>query len=182
MKIGYQGIEGSNSEEAALQMQECKGELIPLTNSYNVVKSLWEKQIDFGVMAISNSTIGKVEEPTVALEGIPLKIIKTFSMPIHHCLCAKQSISVEKIEKIISHPQALDQCMNNLKNIFSSFQVEYYADTALAAKDLSLNILDDNVAVVCRKNACTLYNLNLLKDNIEDSVDNITIFGLFSLE
>ena len=66
IKIGYQGMEGSNSEEAARiiaeQLAFSEYELIPLITSKMVVDKLKMKEIDYGVMAIKNSLGGTVQE------------------------------------------------------------------------------------------------------------------------
>ena len=75
MKIGYQGIQGSNSEKAAkefIKKNNLKNvELIPLVNSEQVVRSILEKKIEYGVMAIKNSIAGNVKETETVL--IPLE-------------------------------------------------------------------------------------------------------------
>ena len=54
-KIGYQGIEGSNSEVAAKDMaRNClcvNPEFVPLTSSENVISALLQGNIDYGVFA-----------------------------------------------------------------------------------------------------------------------------------
>ena len=52
-------------------------------------------------------------------------------------------------------------------------------DTALGAKMIAEDEFLPNTAVVCSKIAGELYGLDLIEENIEDSPDNETTFGLY---
>ena len=56
MKIGYQGMKGSNSEEAAKLMASKLGinvvEYVPLITSKAVIGELKRNRIDYGVVAV----------------------------------------------------------------------------------------------------------------------------------
>ncbi len=182
MKIGYQGIEGSNSEAVALEFAtklDCEYSLIPLTNSNNVTSALQNNEIDYGVMATYNILGGVVKETEIALKGKDFKLIKTIKIPIHHCIFKKKNISTSKINVIASHEQALKQTIKSRKKLFPNSKPLAVEDTALAAKYLSQNIFEDNIAVICRKNAGEMFNLELLYENIEDDSSNYTEFGIY---
>ena len=53
MKIGFQGVSGSNSEAAAIKMAESNGftdvEYVPLISSKGVIDALERGQIDMGL-------------------------------------------------------------------------------------------------------------------------------------
>ena len=61
MKIGYQGIEGSNSEASAKSMAKRLGwtdvEYVPLIHSRGVVEALLSGEVDCGVMATLNLSL-----------------------------------------------------------------------------------------------------------------------------
>ena len=60
MKIGYQGIEGSNSEAVAklmaVKLKMKNVEYIPLISSKSVIGELKRGNIDFGVVAVKKYT------------------------------------------------------------------------------------------------------------------------------
>ena len=62
MKIGYQGIQGSNSEASARSMAKRLGwtgvEYVPLVHSRGVVNALLSGEVDYGVMATLNHVAG----------------------------------------------------------------------------------------------------------------------------
>lgn len=182
MKIGFQGDVGSNAEEATFCfISDCGFEnatAIPLINSKNVVSSLIKSEIDYGIMAVYNSTVGDVIETKNALNK-HIKQIKTVDIPIHHCLFSKSKDA--KIDFVASHIQALKQTTQTRKRILPLAQEIECADTALAAKMLFKGEYQNNYAVICKKSTGEFYGLYLLAENIEDNKNNRTTFGLFSL-
>lgn len=185
IRIGYQGIHNSNSEEAAKQFVKKHGFkdyiLLPLVSSFNVLDNVEMDNIDFGVIAYENNTGGKVIESVEAIKALDLKIFDTITIPIHHFLFVKNSsIKENDIEAIASHPQAFTQCKNSLANLFYDIPLLKDEDTATAARKLRLNLFNENTAVLCRLNAGKSNNLHLLKSNLEDRNDNTTTFKVFS--
>ena len=183
MKIGFQGDIFSNAEEATdrfikkLNVQNVVP--VALITSKNVVSSLINKEIDYGVMAIKNSIAGDVAETKEALTE-HIELVDTAEIDIHHCLFTKNNQA--KIHCVASHIQALMQTVNNRKKILNNVIEVECIDTALAAKMLFSGEYPENYAVICRKNAGNFYNLHLLAENIEDDKSNKTLFGLFKLK
>ena len=183
MKIGFQGVLFSNSEEAAIQFAKTHGlktnQFIPLITSQNVVSALINKKIDYGVLAIQNKIAGIVKETTDALTE-NIEPIDSLYLPIHHALFKKNKNS--KIDFIASHIQALNQTKEyRRKNLPTIKEIES-EDSAISAKKLSTGIYPENYAVICKKNAGEFYNLFLIDENIEDDKENETLFGLFKLK
>ena len=86
MKIGYQGMEGSNAHVAAMELaksQRFEGvEYVGLISSINVVNELEKGNIDYGVVATKNSIGGEVVESMNALRNRPLELVATHILPI----------------------------------------------------------------------------------------------------
>jgi prephenate dehydratase len=185
IKIGYQGIEGSNSFGASQffvsqHFSTDNIELVPLTSSLNVTNALLIKEIDYGVVAISNSIAGEVMETKLALQNLEYEIMDRYEMSIEHLLCCKPTSSLEDIHKVISHEQALKQTENSLKALIPNVTVEAVADTALAAKMVSESTQDDTAAL-CNSNAAELFKLRCISKNLSDDDKNTTQFMLINL-
>ena len=173
IKIGYQGVEGSNSEYAAIKISEFNKiknvHFIPLETSMNVVKALLNKEIDYGVLAYENNIAGLVSETIEALSLIKYDKIISYDMPIHHSLFVyNEDISSSKITKIASHEQALSQCKNYINNNFPNITLIKDKDTAISAQRLKDGFFDLNTAIICKREAGEKRNLYLLANNIED--------------
>lgn len=186
IKIGYQGVVGANTERATkLFLNHFKNydvEIIELVNSINVVNALKDKTIDYGVMAVRNTTCGFVLESSTALKGEPIIEHLSCLLPVHHHLYMKQNVPTATITYIISHQQALMQCANTLKTNYSNAKLIEIDDTAVGAKWLSEGLYSDYCAVLCTKTAGELYNLQLVKEHLQDNYDNMTEFKMYKLK
>jgi len=182
--IGYQGIEGSNSEEAArllakkLDIKDYL--LLPLVSSLNVLTCVETEKTDYGVIAIRNNHGGSVKESIDALYNSPLHKLDSITISIHHFLYTKDvDVRLEDINYISSHPQAFMQCKNNLNKIFPNIELVPDEDTATAARKLGNGIFSRQTAVLCRKNAGEMNHLFLSDSNLEDNQDNKTEFEIY---
>lgn len=181
MKIGYQGIEYSNSFFVAQEFVEDNNikdyELIALTNSYNVYEALIKNNIDYGVMA-TYSTVGKeVAETMEVLKHNKLSLVKKYDKVINHCLFKKNKDV--KIVGVASHIQALKQSEKIREEKHLNFEEMVVDDTALAAKQLKEGILDDRFGVMCTKEAGINNGLYLVLEKFQDDKDSTTTFGIF---
>ena len=182
--IGYQGVEGSNSERAALEFalkREFKDyQLLPLVSSFNVLDNVIKERVNYGVVAVVNSSGGIVKESKIVLDHLNLIKKDEITIPIYHYLFVKDSsITLEDINTLVSHPQAFKQCKHRLSTEYSSIKLVDDEDTATAARKLSLGIIENNCGVLCRKNAGEMNNLFLLRSNLEDREDNKTTFHVY---
>lgn len=186
--VGYQGISGSNTQEAAKQILLKMGinhtvyELVPLICSKKVIASLKNKEIDYGVIAMQNNVGGVVQESFEAIKNENLHLVSTEALLIKHSAFKKRKeIRNEDIRLVISHEQALKQCKNNIARLFPNAQTEAVEDTATAAKYLSEGIYDEHTVAICKIEAGIMYNLYLEKEEIQDRPDNETRFAMFRL-
>ena len=184
MKIGYQGIEGSNSQAAARNMAERLGwtgvEYVPLVHSRGVVEAMVAGTVDYGVMATLNHIAGVVLETQEALQGVHSRMLALDCIPIHHCLFVKDR-SVTEIRAVASHIQALQQCKGTLARDYPGAAWLEEEDTAIAARHLAEGTLPPGTGVLCRRDAGEAYGLHLVRENLEDDAENATEFELIQL-
>lgn len=180
IKIGVSGNRGSFSEEAAnyyCHKNNIKNyELAYLISVENVLRELNEKKIDKGVFPIENSNGGIVIEAVHAMSRHIFEIENIFEIDVRHNLLVKHGVKAQDIKKIASHQQALKQCRMYLKRIWPNVELEEYADTAQAAKDLSAGVLPEDTAVITPKICAELYDLDILEEGIQDLKFNFTSF------
>ena len=86
---------------------------------------------------------------------------------------AIEGVKIKNIKSVRSHSQAISQC----QKIISEFKFEpiIAADTAGSARFLSENKIL-NEAAIASELAAKIYNLKIIKSNIEDNKGNVTRF------
>lgn len=182
LKIGYQGIPGSNAETATKMMIDrlnlINVELVPLTTSQNVCDALVAGTIDFGVMARKNSISGYVAETLQALPHKELRKVMYQVVPINHCLFKRPFTFMNHITTIASHEQALLQTKEIRARMFPHLKELKTEDTALSAKQLAQGDLPETTAVLCSKQAGLKYGLDLVCEQMADKPNNNTLFDL----
>ncbi len=180
IRIGLSGKKGSFSEEAShyyCQKENITNyQLVYLTTVKNVLKSLNQNKIDWGIFPIENSNGGIVYEAVEAMSQYNFQIKKFFEIDISHCLIALPQTLPQKISAIVSHPQALKQCRMYLKRKWPDIELKEWEDTAAAAEALSQKKISPNYAVIASRNAAQLYHLDILEENIQDLKFNFTTF------
>lgn len=184
IKIGYQGILGSNNYEVAKQFEKTDFlgfdvDLIPLVSSYNVVQAIASSEIDYGIVASKNSIGGEVRETLNALHGYRYKLKNTFKKPIKHYLSISKEANIEDIRTIYSHEQAFFQCKLKLKEKFPNAKLIAVKDTALAAKMVSESS-NHSIGAICNSGAADIYDLKKVSENLSDKDENYTDFILFN--
>ena len=176
-KISYLGPEGTFSQEALLKYlgNLTDHTLIPLPTIVDVIKSIDRGDAEEGIVPIENSIEGSVNitQDILTFES-ETKIIRELTMPIKHNLIAKKGIKINKIKKVISHPHATAQCRMFLSANLPEAEIIAANSTAEAVKKLIQ--LDPDTAAIGTKIAASLYNLNIIADDIEDSKANKTRF------
>jgi prephenate dehydratase len=176
-KISYLGPEGTFSQEALLKYlgDLTDHTLIPLPTIVDVIKSIDRGEAEEGVVPIENSIEGSVNitQDILTFES-ETKIIRELTMPIKHNLIAKKGIKINKIKKVISHPHATAQCRMFLSANLPEAEIIAANSTAEAVKKLAG--LDPDTAAIGTKIAASLYNLDIIADDIEDLKANKTRF------
>ncbi len=180
MKIGIMGAQGSFSEKAGedyiAQHYIRNAELVPLISAENVLTKLEEGKIDRGLFPIENSNGGIVIEAVHAMAKHRFEVERLFEIDVHHMLLAQQGVTASGITVIASHDQAIKQCRMYLKRVWPEVEIQQYADTAQAAKDLGAGALPKTTAVIAPRRCAELYELDILEESIQDLKFNYTSF------
>ena len=178
--IGYQGIPGSFSEEAARNyiQEENLGDIETKAclTSRNVMESLYTYEIDRGIIAMENARGGVVHESIHALAKARCKVRSMFHIQVNQCLITKRGVDQKEITEVRSHPQALKQCSRFLKENFAKVPHIEAEDTAEAARKLHMGEYSDTTAVIAPARAAELYELSVNQFGIQDLKDNKTLF------
>ena len=131
------------------------------------------------VIPIENSLAGRVADIHYLIPKYKLQVHAEHFHKINHNLLGIKGSKIKDIETVRSHSQAIGQCQkiisdNNLKPIIS-------ADTAGSARFI-FEKKDKSEAAIASALAAKIYNLEILKSNIEDESGNVTRFFIMGKE
>ncbi len=171
-KVSYLGPEGTFSHCASLGHFGASCEYKPAQSIPQVFNDVELGNVNYGVAPVENSTEGSVHATMDRLADTDLTVCGEILSPIRHCLMAKGA-DLETIKMVMSHPQALAQCGNRLRELLPKVLIMECPSTAKAAKEASENV---SVAAVGSRTLATLYDLEVLEDGIQDVSVNLTRF------
>lgn len=180
-KIAYLGPGGSYTEMAKDLFCERYGISAPLEPMRTIKMALEfvdETPNSIAVLPIENSIEGAVRETIdnlIRTKNENVRILSEMVMPIRHCLLSRTT-EFSSINNVISHPQALAQCQNFIHNEMRHPTIIEVASTAEAAR--SLQEYNLTYAAIGSEKTAEIYNLNVLKCNINDDPDNQTRFAI----
>lgn len=177
IRVAFQGIEGAYSELAARRFftdRSGKLSLLGRPTFDEAVSAVDEGHAEFAILPIENTTAGSINEVYDLLSRSRLRIIGEEILPVSHCLLAVEKVPVSKIRRVLSHPQALAQCMRFLTGL-SNCTTEYFGDTAMAVRKVAAD-KDIAQAAIASEEAGKRYGLKVLQRDLADQKDNFTRF------
>ena len=176
--IGFQGEHGAYSEVAA-RAYNPNFVYIPCLEFGDVFESVSKGFLDLGIVPVENSLGGAITQVNELLIDTDLRVIGDIKIPIHHCLLTLPGTDYREIRMVYSHPQALTQCRNFVSR--NRLEPQPYYDTAGAARMLSID-RPQAVAAIASALCAEIYNLEIIKEGIEDHEENRTRFLVISRE
>lgn len=172
--VAFQGMRGAYSEQACRERLPNHDHL-PCKTFEDVFCLVEEEQVRVGMIPVENSMAGVVSDSYDLLAVHNLHIVGEHYLRVRHSLLGLKNAGTEGIKTVFSHPQALAQCQTFLRKRGWGCRAVY--DTAGAAADL-LNRGNPEEAAVASELCAELYDLQILKKDIQDSKLNTTRFLL----
>ena len=171
-KIAFQGEKGAYSHIAIEELY--RDAEIKTCNTFDeTFKTAFEDEDYQIIIPIENSLAGRVADIHYLLPKYKLQIYSEHFQKVEHSLLVKPDASIKDIKYVRSHAQAISQCQEIIKK--NNFQTIVSADTAGSAKELAAN-KDISIAAIASELSAKIYNLKILKKNIEDEAGNVTRF------
>ena len=172
MKIVYQGSPGAYSHLAAEKIYP-KKEYISCNTFEDCFKQCHENENFNTIIPVENSIAGRVADTQYLINKYKLQIYAEHFQEIKHNLMILKENDLKNIKSVRSHSQAISQCQK-LINIHK-FETIIAADTAGSAKFISEKKIK-NEAAIASELAAKIYDLKIVKKNIEDNLSNVTRF------
>lgn len=179
-KIAIQGIKGSFHHQVAQDYFYQNIEVDECMSFEELVASLLSGKSDQAVMAIENSIAGPIIPNYALIDKNNLHIIGEHYLSIHQNLMALKGQKIEDIQEVHSHPMALLQCMEFLKN-YPNIKLVEDKDTAETARRIQEKQLK-GIAAIASKTASEMYDLEILAPEIQTIKNNMTRFVIINRE
>ena len=171
-KVAFQGELGAYSHIAINELFK-DAEIRTCSTFEETFKVAFENEDYKIVIPLENSLAGRVADIHYLLPKYKLQIHAEHFQKVEHNLLAKENSKIEDIKYVRSHAQAIGQCQKIIMD--NKYKTIVSADTAGSAKELA-DGKDNSIAAIASKLSAQIYNLKILKENIEDEKGNVTRF------
>ena len=172
MRIVYLGPQATFTHGAALNLFGHSANLNPEKSVRTVFEEVERGRAQYGVVPVENSNEGAVTHTLDMFTESNLKIIAESYLDVSHDLLSKSG-KLAEVQRIYSHPQALEQCRRWLENNCPKAQLVEVSSTARAAQMVTE---ETHAAAIASGAAAELYQLKVIAAKIEDNANNRTRF------
>lgn len=176
--VGFPGISGSFTEEALNKFFNKKISKKQFKEFEDVFVALKNKEIDYGIIPIENSSTGAISETYDLLRKYGFYIVGEECIKIDQNLIGIKGTKLEDIKEIYSHPQGIGQSSEFLKQN-SNWKLIPFNNTATSA-ELVKKLQDKTKAAIASKKAANIYELEIISPCINDITNNYTRFVVIS--
>lgn len=174
--VSFQGIDGAYSDLVCRKFYRTY-KTLPCETFQKTLDAVSKGFANLALIPVENNIAGRVADMHLLLEKIELKIVAEHYHKVEHHLMTKKDVSLKNINKVYSHTHALSQCRANIEKL--KLEPVNYIDTAGAAKFVR-DSQDSDISAIASMLASEIYELRILKKNLQDRRDNITRFLVFS--
>jgi prephenate dehydratase len=175
VKIGVLGPEGTYSDRAA-RLWRPDADFAYFGDFEDVLRAVEAGNADVGIVPLENSLEGAIGLTMDLLLRMPLCIEGEVNLPIRHCLVGRGE---GEIRVILSHPQALAQCRQYLRQHYPAAEIRSTGSTSHAAR---LAQEFPEMAAIAGADTAERYSLKVLAKDIQDGSENITRFAVVGKE
>ena len=176
-RVAVLGPQGTFCEQAAIEYFGSAAEFIYCSTFDEVFHATSAGTTQFGVVGVENSTEGAVARSLDLFLRSPVHVVGEVSLLIRHNLM-RQSPSLEGIEVVLAHPQALAQCQGWLNQHLPNAERRAVSSNAEGARLASTNPLWAGLA---SEHAAAQFGLHIVAHAIQDEAYNRTRFSIICL-
>jgi len=176
-RVAYLGPSGTFSEQAAIQFFGGSMTRVLCVSIDEVFRATAAGSAEYGVVPIENSSEGVVSRSLDLLLNSPLHIIGETSFLVRHNLL-RLTPSLDEIEVVYAHPQALAQCQDWLTTHLPHAERRAASSNAEGARLAAEN---PAWAAIASERAGSEFGLHLASHAIQDDAFNRTRFAVVCL-
>ncbi|WP_028575728.1 prephenate dehydratase [Desulfonatronovibrio hydrogenovorans] len=175
-RVAYLGPEGTFSYFAGVEYLGQSADFFPKDNLEDVFRAVDAREAELGIIPLENSLQGSVGQSLDLFLKFEVFIHAEIFCRISHALLSRES-DLAAINKVYSHPQALQQCSIWLRANLPGIPVIPDESTAQAARRAAK---EKGAAALGHRDLARIFHLNLLEQGLEDTPDNWTRFLVIS--
>ena len=175
-RIAFQGELGAYSHQACAQARP-DFTPVPCQTFEDVVEMTRSGAVDLGMLAVENSTYGRVADVHSLLPKAGLHIVDEAFVRVHVNLLGVKGAKLSDVTEAHGHVVILPQCAGFLKE--HGIKGKVSSDNARAAREVAEGG-DKTRAALASELAAEIYGLDVLARHIEDQGNNTTRFLVMS--
>lgn len=177
-KVGFYGVVGSFSEEAMIKHFGKRNDAKAYDEFEDVFLAVKSGEIDYGVVPIENSSTGAISQVYDLLYKYGFYIVGEECIEINQHLIGIKGTNLEEVKEVYSHPQGFEQSTDFLKNysVWKHIPFHSTADSVKLVRDLK----DKSKVAIASERAASIYNLEIIQENINNKSENTTKFIVIS--
>ncbi len=175
-KVVFQGEPGANSHIACNNVYP-DFEAVPMATFEDCFNAVQNDEANLAMIPVENSVAGRVADIHHLMPTSDLHIIGEYFLPIHHQLLGVRGASLDEVKSIQSHVMAIGQCRKVIRQM--GVRAVIGADTAGSARQIAER-KDPTQTAIASNLAADIYDLDILKSDIEDESHNTTRFIILS--
>ena len=176
MRVAYSGTEGAFAHIATNKLFPTAKKIAygDFTAAYRAVE---DGECDVCVLPLENSYNGEVGQVTDLMFSGSLYVNGMLDLAVSQDLLGVPGATIGDIKEVLSHPQALGQCANFIRD--GGFIQREYTNTALAAQYVASKG-NKALGAIASAEAAEIFGLDVIARNINESRSNTTRFAVFS--
>ena len=175
-RIAFQGELGAYSHQACTQARP-EMEAVPCQTFEDVVELTRSGAVDLGMLAVENSTYGRVADVHSLLPRAGLHIVDEAFVRVHVNLLGVPGATLDQITEAHGHVVILPQCAGFLRK--HGIKGKVSSDNARAAREVA-EAGNPARAALASELAARIYGLDVVARHIEDQANNTTRFLVMS--
>ena len=176
-RVAVLGPQGTFCEQAAIEFFGSAANLIYCANFDEVFHATAAGTAQYGVVGMENSTEGVVARSLDLFLRSPVHVVGEVSLLVRHNLM-RQTNTLEGIEVVLAHPQALAQCQGWLSQHLPNAERRAVASNAEGARLAATN---PSWAGLASERAAAQFGLHIVAHAIQDEAYNRTRFAVICL-
>ena len=171
-RIAFQGEPGAYMHQACRQSRP-QMEAVPCATFEEVIDRTRSGDVDLGMLAVENSTYGRIADVHSLLPQSGLHIIDECFVRVHINLLAVKGTRLDQVKRVRCMSILHGQCRKFIRQ--HALATMNWHDNAAAAREVAV-LGDPAEAALASELAAEIYGLDVLARGIEDQSNNTTRF------